>query len=224
MPLNDWVSRANDKFSADCPSSKQHGGAPFDVVRALAQELDAWRDALPTKLQWSDADKFGFTEADSLSQTAHSSYFNLSKGAGPGEMDHNVDISVAHLRTCYYQGRFLVHRPFIYKALHQPELLTASDRRFCAFAIESSCHWPTSLAPPKNKKHLLPHLFAWTQNFLAITLILDFCCEQGPLSSICRESGTSEEYIRETVKAMRTWLEDTGQIDGIANWGIKVFT
>jgi hypothetical protein len=80
-----------------------------------------------------------------------------------------------------------------------------------------------SLAPPKNKMHLLPHLFSWTQNFLAILVILKFCSSEGPLNDICQENGVPEEYLRDNVVSMRTWLEDVSQVDEIAQWGLRVF-
>ncbi|KAM0719004.1 hypothetical protein Q7P37_004909 [Cladosporium fusiforme] len=169
------------------------GQLPHGLVHELAHELECWRLTLPSRLQWSDDRKFDFTEIDPTSDLSRTNFFNLA----------------THLRTCYYQARFLVYRPFIYKALHQPALMTPSDRYHCAFAVEAACHWPMSLAPPKNKLHLLPHLFSWTQNFLAILLILKFCMNQGPLSNICQENGLSENYIWDTFVSMKTWLEDS---------------
>lgn len=214
---------ANDPPVEGLSDPNDQGQIHFGLVRELAHELESWRKTLPSRFQWSDDRKFDFTEIDPVSELSRSSFFNLAGNAGPEEMDHNVDVAVAHLRTCYYQTRFLVYRPFIYKALHQPKLMTLSDRTNCAFAVEAACHWPISLAPPKNKMHLLPHLFSWTQNFLAILLILKFCLRQGPLHDICQENGVSDSYIRDTFVSMKAWLEDASQVDGIARWGLQVF-
>jgi hypothetical protein len=202
------------------PNSRE--GFPIGVSRALADELHAWRQTLPPRLQWSDDRKFDSIETGSPS-VAHIGVFNLAKNTEPHEIDHNVDVVVAHLRTSYYQASFLLYRPFVYKAVHQPGLMTRTDRKYCAYAVQTACHWPMSLAPPENKIRLLPHLFSWTQNFLAILVILKFCSGEGPLNDICQENDVPEEYIRDNVVSMRTWLEDVGQMDGIAQGGLRVF-
>lgn len=221
--VEESLASANLSSGAGFSDSNEQQQVPLGLLRELAHELESWRQTLPQRFQWSDDRRFDYTEIEPMSNLSRNSFFILAKNAGPGEMDHNIDIAVAHLRTCYYQARFLVYRPFIYKALHQPRLMAPSDRNDCAFAIEAACHWPMSLAPPKNQMHLLPHLFAWTQNFLAILLILKFCLRQGPLHDICQEHGVSETYIWDTFVAMKSWLEDVSQVDGIARWGLQVF-
>ena len=206
----EWLSK---------PNSRER--FPIGVSRALVDELHDWRQTLPPKLQWSDDRKFDFPEIGS--STAHNSIFNLARNAEPHEIDHNVDVVVAHLRTCYYQASFLLYRPFIYKAIHQPELMTPLDRKCCAYAVQTACYWPLSLGPPENKMRLLPHLFSWTQNFLAILVILKFCSSEGPLNDICQENDVSEAYIRDNVVSMRTWLEDVSQMDEMARWGLRIF-
>lgn len=163
---------------------------------------------------------FDVTRIDPRTKSPGSSFFSFLKGVGPDIIDHNADIAVAHLRTCYYQARFLIHRPFVYKAFHHRSQMTATDRRLCAFAISAACLWPISLSPPNNKKHLVPYPFSWTQNFLAMLLVLKICQADGYLSKICRENDITQDFIGNSIFSMEAWLEDVSQADGIAEWAL----
>ena len=100
--------------------------------------------------------------------------------------------------------------------------MTADDRIKCDFAIDAACLWPLSLVPPRNKKHLVPHLFSWTQNLLAMTFVLRMCQKSDYLSDICKEGGIREADIESAISSMLQWLEDVRQVDGIADWSIRV--
>lgn len=202
--------------------AQDYSGPPSILASELFHQLDCWRDALPQRLQWSDDDKIDFEEVEPLSTVLRASLLSPPRGLAPGRLDHNVDFAVAQLRTRFYQARFLICRPFIYKALHLPDLMTADDRIKCAFAIDAACLWPLSLVPPKHKKHLVPHLFSWTQNFLAMALVLRICQTSDYLSDICKESGISEGNIESAISAMVQWLDDIRQVDGIADWSMRV--
>jgi hypothetical protein len=115
----------------------------------------------------------------------------------------------------------MVYRPFVYKALHFPELMTANDANCCALAIQSCCMWPVSIAPPKTKKRLVPHSFSWTQNFMGILLILRHTQENGVLGKICDEHVNPDDMKR-TVTLMLDWMRDVKQVDGIANWSWRI--
>jgi hypothetical protein len=208
--------------SAYFPYLEGYNGPPSRLVSELFHQLDCWREALPQRLQWSDDDRFDFEEVESLTTALHNSFFSPVRNLGPGEIDHNVDIAVAQLRTRFYHARFLICRPFIYKALHVPMLMTADDRKKCALAIDAACLWPLSLAPPKNKKHLVPHLFSWTQNFLAMMFVLRMCQKSEYLGDICRENGIAGGDIESATSSMVQWLEDVRQVDGIADWSMRV--
>jgi hypothetical protein len=199
-----------------------YSGPPTELCQELVHQLDLWRDALPQKLQWSDSDRFDFEEVEPLSTALLSCSFSPLQNLGPGIIDHNTDIVVAQLRTRFYHARFLICRPFIYKAIHLPQLMTVDDRLKCAFAIDAACLWPLSLAPPKNKKHLIPHLFSWTQNFLSMIFVLRMCRTSRYLSDICHERGVAEDDRESAISSMIRWLEDVRQVDGIAAWSIRV--
>jgi hypothetical protein len=199
-----------------------YSGPPLHLVQELLQQLDSWRDTLPQRLRWSDNESFGFTEVQIPAATLHTSSSGSPRVFGSGSMDHNVNIAFAQLRTRFYHARFLIHRPFVYKALHARKLMTPGDRAKCVVAIQAACLWPLSLASLRNKKHLMPHLFSWTQNFLAMLLILQMCRNDTYLSEICKEGGVHTENIKCSANLMIGWLEDVKQVEGIAEWSLRV--
>ena len=101
--------------------------------------------------------------------------------------------------------------------------MTATDRKLCAFAISAACLWPISLSPPNSKKHLVPHLFSWTQNFLGLLLILETCRKDRYIREICQEGNITEDLLEDSISLMKAWLEDVSQADGIAEWGLGLF-
>jgi hypothetical protein len=130
--------------------------------------------------------------------------------------------AVAQLRTRFCHARFLIHRPFVYKALHYPKLMVAVDWGKCAVAIEAACFWLLSLTPPNNRKHFMPHIFSWIQNFLALILSLQMCHNDEILSSVCGRSGMTQSNIEDAIRSMLVWLEDIRQVDGSAGWSLEV--
>lgn len=191
------------------------------MTQEMARQLDSWRLLLPRPLQWSDSDKFDFPDSEPTDRLPHEPLFINEQGIGPINHKYSLDIVTAQLRTRFYYARFMLYRPFIYKALHFPELMTADDANCCALAIQSACLWPLAMAPPKNKKRLVPHLFTWTQNFLGILLILQMTMENECLDSICEER-VSREDRRRTASAMLEWLRDIKQVDGVAEWSWRI--
>jgi hypothetical protein len=193
------------------------------LIQELIAELDSWRTALPKRLKWKDEGKFDYTRIDPITKRPHSSFFSLFHSAQSEIIDLNVDIAVAHLRTCFYQARFLIYRPYVYKAFHHRSQVTATDRRLCAFATSAACLWPMSLSPPNSEKHLVPHIFSWTQKYLGLLLMLETCRKDGYMREICQEGNITEDLIEVSISSMKTWLEDVSQADGIGEWGLGLF-
>lgn len=207
--------------SAAAESSEDYGGPPVHVIKELARQLESWRSLLPRPLQWSDDDKFDFPSASPANRRAADTLFHTDQGPVPIHHRYNLDIVTGQLRTRFYYARFMIYRPFVYKALHFPELMTADDMTCCALAIQSACLWPLVMAPPKNKKRLVPHMFTWTQNFVGILLILRMTTETECLRTICEERVNKEE-LEQTASLMLDWLRDVKQVDGIAEWSWKI--
>lgn len=117
--------------------SESYGGPPIKILDELVCELCRWRSSLPYSLRWSDEDRLAFTNIQPLRQPPYRRLFSRIGLDDPSEIDPSKDIVVAQLRTRYYRARFLVLRPFICKALHNPWLMTAEDRVGRASAVEA---------------------------------------------------------------------------------------
>ncbi|KAL1305957.1 hypothetical protein AAFC00_004095 [Neodothiora populina] len=216
-------SSIHDTSSATAESTEDYGGPPVHVIKELARQLESWRSLLPRPLQWSDSDKFDFPVTTLVTRRSPDTFFVLDQGPVPINHRSNLDIITAQLRTRFYYARFMIYRPFVYKALHFPELMSPDDVTCCALAIQSACLWPIAMAPPKNKKRLVPHLFTWTQNFMGILLILRMTTENTCLKGICDER-VNREDLEQTASLMLDWLRDIKQVDGIAEWSWKILS
>ena len=184
-----------------------HGGPPVQIVRELSRQLDEWRDFLPGPLQWDDE------HVSIPSPDRH--------GGQPLDFQHGLDIITAELRTRFYYARFILFRPFIFKALHFSDLMSRYDVESAAFAIKAVSLWPIAMRPTKFKKRLIPHLFTWTQNFVGILLILWVLQHNEQLGEPYREQLNRSE-IQETITAIWEWMEDIRQVDGIAEWSWQI--
>jgi hypothetical protein len=194
-----------------------YGGPSIPAIRELDRQLDSWRSLLPIPLYWLDNDMFDFPNGNPTRQRPTEPLFSPDQGPVPIGYNYNFDIATALLRTRFYYARFMIFRPFIYKALHFPELMTADDASCCAFAIKAACMWPLSMAPPKDKKILVPHLFTWTQSFVELLLILHMARENSMLRQICDERLSEDDQLK-TTTLLLDWIKDVKQVDGIAEW------
>ncbi|USW51869.1 hypothetical protein Slin15195_G051880 [Septoria linicola] len=202
-------------------STEDYGGPPVTVIREMARQLESWRSLLPRPLQWQDIDKLEFPNTDLGGRRPNEPLFSTDQGPVPIGHKYNLDLVTAQLRTRFYYARFMMYRPFVYKALHFPELMTPDDGKCCGLAIQAALLWPMAMAPPKNKKRLVPHLFAWTQNFLGILLVLRMTTENECLKQICDEH-VNRDDIQSTIASMLEWFRDVRQVDGIADWSWRI--
>lgn len=203
-------------------SVDHYGGPPIPVIAELSRQLDNWRAVLPTQLQWKDKEKMLLPASGEIFDDSSPAYFSSSPIRGSGsKYKYNFDITTAQLRTRYYYARFMIYRPFVYKALHYPHLTSAQDIECVVTCLESALSWPITMYPPKAKKRLVPFLFAWTQNFIGILLILRMALKDNLLGRISQDR-ISQTEVEETVRLMLDWIRDAKQEDGTAEWCWKV--
>lgn len=135
-------------------SSDEFRGPSAQSLNQLAAQLTQWRGMLPRELQWKEDDPASFPSIQpvdagpynqavdpSLSpQQAHSGapLFTTDLSVEPVHYPYVYDIQVALLRTRYYYAKYMVYRPFIYKALHFPELMTQEDAQGVAECLRVS--------------------------------------------------------------------------------------
>jgi hypothetical protein len=183
----------------------------------MCRQLESWRSLLPKPLQWLDNDRFDCSDSATVTHAFTELPFPLREGTLPISREYNLDILNAQLRTRFYFARFLLYRPFVYKALHFPEMMSADDVSCCALGIQAACLWPLVMAPPKDKKRLIPHLFTWTHNSIGILLILFMAKHNKALQEICK-GHVSDEELMATALLMLDWLKDMKQVDATADW------
>lgn len=123
------------------------------ALKQLAESLTQWRGMLPRDLQWAEDDPaafpspqpppvpaFGQSVDPSLSPQASSQgpLFITDLDVEPVHYSFVYDIQVALLRTRYYYAKYIVHRPYVYKALHFPEQMTQLDAEGVAECLRVS--------------------------------------------------------------------------------------
>ncbi|KAF9635733.1 hypothetical protein BFW01_g6628 [Lasiodiplodia theobromae] len=207
------------KATSEIPEG--YDGPPTHVIRELSRQLESWRSRLPPSLQWADEPsecRFNYSDPDSSKGTR--SFTPNSTRTPPGE-PISLDLAIAHLRSRYYYTRFILYRPFVYKVLHWPALTTNEDRQLAGLCIKSTLMWPIALAPPKDRKRLVPYLFVWTQNFISILLVLRVTTVSSILADVCRRTIDNTELML-TVQCLLEWLADVRTIDGTAMWSWKI--
>ncbi|KAI9745485.1 MAG: hypothetical protein M1818_001019 [Claussenomyces sp. TS43310] len=242
-------SNINDSMSSvDTPAtSEDFGGPTASTLKQLASQLDQWRGLLPRDLRWPEDDPTASPPApqdpDIYAQSLDPSLATphpRQPGGGlfTTDLSHEqiyyeyaYDIQVALLRTRYYYAKYMVHRPFVYKALHFPEQMTREDAEGAATCLKSrtnalttlpkSClKWPITLSPVSCRKRLVPYLFCWSPNFLGILLILHLTRHTPILRHISTQfcGPTFDADAEQSTALMLNWIRDLKASDPIAQW------
>jgi hypothetical protein len=135
-----------------------------------------------------------------------------------------LDIQVALLRTRYYYAKYLIHRPFVYKALHHPESVTREDAEGAAECLKACLKWPVAMSPTCTHKRLVPCLYFWTQNVLGILIVLHLS-QQVPVLLRIRQTLCGERFeleAGETVGLYIDWIRDLKETDKAAAWAWEI--
>jgi hypothetical protein len=133
-------------------SNDDFGGPSASSLGQLASQLTQWRSMLPKELQWAEDDPVSFPSPQQSSgysqpldptlspQRPRSGMplFTSDLSSEPVHYPYAYDIQVALLRTRYYYAKYMVHRPFVYKALHFPEQMTEQDAQGVAECLRVS--------------------------------------------------------------------------------------
>jgi len=229
--LSDSMSSSSDTSM----SSDTFGGPSSSSLKQLASQLEQWRGMLPADLQWAEDDPTGFPKPQRVPEGFNQPLDpNLSPHSAPSELPlfsadldsepvhypYAYDIQVALLRTRFYYAKYMVYRPFIYKALHFPDQMTQEDAEGAAECLRCCTKWPITLSPPSRRKRLIPYLFCWSQNFLGILIIIHMTRHNAMLRDI-RAQLAGQEFeneINQTVEMMLDWIRDLKSSDPIALW------
>jgi len=156
---------------------------------------------LPRELQWAEDDPASFPtpkQADSLDldqpldlnllpdlSRSRMPLFSTDLDKEPIQHPYVYDIQIALLRTRYYQVKYMVHRPFIYKALHFPEQMTQEDAEGVAECLRVRHHFNSVgghlrycmlmllVVMFEMAHHTLPNLSSETTSALPILLVTE---------------------------------------------------
>lgn len=105
----------------------------------MASQLRQWRGMLPPDIQWAEDDPTSYPSPQqsasgqgqaldpSLPAQAGSSLFTADLDSDAVQYPYAFDVQVALLRTRYYYAKYMVYRPFVYKALHFPGEMSQDD-------------------------------------------------------------------------------------------------
>ncbi|KAH7305371.1 hypothetical protein BKA65DRAFT_543962 [Rhexocercosporidium sp. MPI-PUGE-AT-0058] len=227
--------------NSDTSKSDEFGGPAANTLKSLAAQLTQWRGLLPRDLQWPENDP----AASPAPQTVNPRNSNGPVRPGlsipwpslPGAQLFSADlknmpmhyrfvydVQVAVLRTRYYYAKYVVYRPFVYKALHFPEQMTQEDAQGVAECLRSCLKWPLLMSPTSRHKRLIPYLFCWSQTFLSILLIFHLTQHNPVLRDIRAElcGPRFETDFDISVALMQDWIRDLKAVDPLALWCYKI--
>ncbi|EDO02155.1 hypothetical protein SS1G_04631 [Sclerotinia sclerotiorum 1980 UF-70] len=134
------------------PSTDAFSFLSASGVQQLASQLTQWRGLLPSAIQWDEDDPASFPSVQTLdqqtrnidpnltspaSQDPRSALFSTNIDEEPTRYPYAYDIQVAVLRTRFYYAKYMVYRPFVYKVLHFPELVTPEDAQNVAECLRA---------------------------------------------------------------------------------------
>lgn len=233
VPLVLGPATSPTPFSPPAPSSSEPSSVVATVDGFVAQ-LDTWRSMLPQPLRWSDARAAHFQipmpqqpgyfgqgamyppQAATLLQDIFTADLTLA----PTHYPYATDVRVALLRTRYYYNKYLVYRPFLFKALHHGTAVGTDDARCVAECLKACLKWPLIMSPTCYRKRLIPSLFLWTQNLLGVLIVLHLS-RQVPILQTIRASFCPASFdidAGQTVNLAIAWLRDLKDVDPTANW------
>ncbi|KAI1634350.1 hypothetical protein F4809DRAFT_643573 [Biscogniauxia mediterranea] len=199
------------------------------MTKQLTAQLDQWRGLLPVYLRWHEEHPGAFSHLSqemydqSLYPTPlpdlHTNYmFTADLDAPSVSYPYAVDIQTAMLRSRYYYVKYLMYRPFIFKALHHPEQMTQDDAEGVTECLKAILKWPITMSPTCFQKRLVPCLFFWSQNLLGILIILHLT-QQVPILIRIRTTMMGNRFDQdasETVMLCINWIRDLKDIDPTA--------
>lgn len=116
-------------------TSQDYGIPQPSVITELSRQLDDWRSSLPRAIQWTDDELLGSFDCNSGQQVQDT--LPLSEKIDISDAHGTIlDILIARLRTRFYHVRYVIYRPYVYKALHFPEQMSPEDIDKCAMCLK----------------------------------------------------------------------------------------
>lgn len=83
------------------------------------------------------------------------------------------------LKTRYHVGIFHLGRPFLYKAIHHPSLITEADLKICSDALSFAMNWPLAMEPCSTMPSFMPLRF-FTASHMFGQLLIFYAIQRSP--------------------------------------------
>jgi hypothetical protein len=103
---------------------------PEVIITELSNQLHSWRDYLPPTLRWHDEGTIQDAPEGIVAECKV-----LRHGGLPYEIIDPVLLLNSSLRTRYKYVMYLIYRPYLYKALHEPDSVTTTELQGCKTAL-----------------------------------------------------------------------------------------
>ncbi|KAH8602747.1 hypothetical protein B0O99DRAFT_498383 [Bisporella sp. PMI_857] len=236
--IHQTLSNSNEKLAPSTTGSQSNFSAPpLESMKELGSQLDQWRTLLPQNLQWAEDHPEDFPSPQTRSTrrfeepvdpnlqapTGHP-LFTSDLSADYIRYPYVYDVQVALLRTRYYYAKYMLYRPYVYKALHFPNTMAREDYDGAAECLRCCLKWPLALSPASRRKRMIPYLFCWSQNFLSILIIIHLTTHNEVLRNIRTQlcGPRFESEIGATVDTMIDWIRDLKSSDPISLWCWKI--
>ncbi|KAJ5795093.1 hypothetical protein N7457_001692 [Penicillium paradoxum] len=165
------------------------GTFPLPAINTeLHHQLEQWRTNLPTAIQFNNAPYSSHpTPADPSihpSPSSAASPIHLSSPR-PRPTDPNrplspaIAIADAMLKGRHMIARFHIGRPYLYKALRIPHLLTDEDFVQVRSGLQNAMNWPIAQGIFRKMKSCVPIKFAFCSQFFG-QILLFYCIAHSP--------------------------------------------
>jgi hypothetical protein len=216
--LTSFTSGVASLFAETPFASPPSGDAGRDVLRQLNLQLDQWQVMPRNPMRWHDhgspslSVSAGFEPVFAPTQLPQTRpHYELSTEEHGDFAAAGNDIITNTLRTQYLYIKSLVHRPFVFEALHQPQLVTPDDAAGVIKCVKSCLKWPITTRIPRSHRNLVPMPYFWTRNIFGALVLLHMSQHHPVLAQIIRTPCFDEQLqvdIHQTVNLYLEWLHD----------------
>ncbi|OJJ59978.1 hypothetical protein ASPSYDRAFT_915353 [Aspergillus sydowii CBS 593.65] len=165
------------------------GNFPQPAVNVeLHHQLGQWRENLPPGLKFPDPTTVSTTTTPQTAATPPNpiSPHPLSSATTTTNTNTNtrplspaVAVSEAMLRGRFMIAKFHIGRPYLYKALRIPSLLTDDELEQVRSGLQNAMDWPIILGIFRDMKSCIPIKFAFCSQFFGQVLLF-YCISHSP--------------------------------------------
>ncbi|KAL4787309.1 hypothetical protein BJX76DRAFT_19848 [Aspergillus varians] len=160
------------------------GTFPHPAVNVeLQHQLAQWRQNLPPGLQFPDTTLSTSLSTTTSPRTAATPTNPISphplSSTNTRPLTPAVAVCEAMLRGRYLIAKFHIGRPYLYKALRIPSLLTEDDLEQVRSGLQHAMNWPMILGIFHDMKSCIPIKFAFCSQFFG-QILLFYCISQSP--------------------------------------------